>query len=185
MRPLLRIVALVAFVAAALPTARADESAKSQEGGKPIQLALFDPVQIFPRADGISGFRLNIIYSQNAFMNGFDLGFIVNEITGNVAGVEWGLVNLVGGNFGGWQYGFWNQTHGDFAGWQQSFVTITDKKFEGLQTGVYNTAGDAAGLQLGLVNHAVTMNGLQLGIVNIIEKGGMLPVFVIFNASFR
>jgi hypothetical protein len=30
-----------------------------------------------------------------------------------------------------------------------------------------------------------TLSGLQLGLVNIIEKGGILPVFVLFNASFR
>ena len=179
------LVAPLLAVLVAAPSARADEEAKSDQSGKPIQLALFDPVQIFPNTDGISGFRLNIIYSKNAFMKGFDLG-LVNSISGEVDGVQWGFVDIVGGNFTGWQYGLANINGGDFTGWQASWVvSITDKKMVGLQTGIYNSAGDASGLQFGLVNHAVTMNGLQLGLVNIIEKGGMLPVFVIFNASFH
>jgi hypothetical protein len=184
MRSLVVALPLLAFLVAA--PARSEEGSSGQNG-KPIQLSLFNPVQIFPDTDGISGFRLNIIYSKNAFMKGFDLGFIVNEVTGDVAGVEWGLVNLVSGSTAGWQAGAGNVNHGNFAGWQESFIVgITEKKFEGFQSAwIYNSGGDVTGLQLGLVNHAVTMNGLQLGLVNIIEKGGMLPVFVIFNASFR
>jgi hypothetical protein len=92
----------------------------------------------------------------------------VNAVTGNVVGVQWSFVAIDGA---------------DFTGWQDSLVSLTDRHFVGLQMGVYNSADSVEGLQFGLVNHARTVKGLQLGLVNIIEQGGMLPVFVIFNFS--
>jgi hypothetical protein len=51
--------------------------------------------------------------------------------------------------------------------------------------GIYNQAQHVNGLQFGLVNNTVTMEGVQIGLINIIQKGGMLPVFPIFNFSFK
>jgi hypothetical protein len=138
--------------------------------GKPISLGLFTPVQIVPEGQGIEGFRFSLIYGKNAFLSGFDLG-LVNTTAGKVTGVQWGIVSIVGGNFTGWQ------TNG--------IVSLTERSFEGLQMGLYNQAQHAKGLQLGLVNNTVTMEGVQIGLINIIKKGGMLPVFVLFNFSFK
>lgn len=143
--------------------------AAARPEGKPISLGVFTPVQIVPEGQGISGFRLSLIYGRNAFMTGLDLG-LVNTTSGQFTGLQWGLVGVVDGNF---------------TGWQDNAVNITGQTFVGLQWGFYNQARHVKGLQLGLVNNTVTMNGIQIGLINIIQQGGMLPVFPIFNFSFR
>ena len=85
--------------------------------------------------------------------------------------MQWGAVSIVNGEFRGWQ-GNW-------------IVSITNGDVHGVQTGIYNQARHVRGLQLGLVNQTDTMEGIQIGLINIIHKGGMLPVFPIFNFSFR
>ncbi len=164
MRRLALAVTFLALLAA--PVA----SRASESGGDPISLGIFTPVQITPEAKGISGFRFSLIYGNNAFVNGFDLG-LVNFTSGGVEGVQWGAFS-------------W--THGNFTGWQGNWAaSITDGNFTGLQTGIYNQANHVKGLQLGLVNNTVTMEGVQIGLINIIQKGGMLPVFPFFNFSFK
>ncbi len=162
-RALLALPLLCALIA--IPTA-----SRAESGGKPISLGLVTPVQIVPEGEGVSGFRLSLLYGSNAFMNGFDLG-LVNMVKGGGEGLQWGAVSIVNGDFKGWQ--------GNFA------VSITGGNFEGLQTGLYNQAKHVKGLQLGLVNNTETMEGVQIGLINIIQKGGMLPVFPIFNFSFK
>ncbi len=164
----MRRIALVLSLATVLLAPAAGRAGDS--GGDPISLGLFTPVQITPEAKGISGFRFSLIYGNNAFVNGFDLG-LVNFTSRGVEGVQWGAFSWVHGNFTGWQ-----------SNWTAS---ITDGEFTGLQTGIYNQARHVKGLQLGLVNNTVTMEGVQIGLINIIQKGGMLPVFPIFNFSFK
>ncbi|MBT8387148.1 MAG: hypothetical protein KJO12_07020, partial [Ignavibacteria bacterium] len=69
---------------------------------KPIQLSLFNPIQIFPESSSIAGFRFNLIYGKNANVTGLDLG-LVNQTTGTQTGVQWGGLNLNDGGFKGWQ----------------------------------------------------------------------------------
>jgi hypothetical protein len=135
----------------------------------PIQVALFNPVQIAPETNSVTGLRLSLLYGKNVNVNGIDIG-LVNVTTGNQLGLQWGAVGYNEGNFNGWQ---------------DNFVSITKGNLTGLQTGAvtYN-AGKVSGLQIAIVNYAATMNGLQLGLVNIIGKGGFLPVFPFFNFSF-
>ena len=59
---------------------------------KPVQLALFSPVQIFPPEDTIAGVRLSI-YGKNAVVNGVDVG-VVNKTTEVSRGVMLGVVGL-------------------------------------------------------------------------------------------
>ncbi len=175
-----------AAIAAALwlvtiEAARAQEPAPAP--GKPFQLALFDPVQIVPREQGVSGVALNFLYGRNAFLRGAEWG-LVNQVTGDVLGMQWGLVSLTGGNHVGLQDGlFVALTHGRMEGLQTGIVTIAGST-SGFQIGLVNHTNSARGLQLGLVNHTVTMNGLQIGLVNIIEQGGWLPVCIVVNGSF-
>ena len=135
----------------------------------PIQLSLFNPVQIVPENESVSGLRLNLIYTKNADVTGFDLG-LVNKTTGKQLGVQWGFVNL---------------TDGGFTGWQAGAVNVTSGSSVGLQTGWVNYhMGHFNGLQFSIVNYSATLKGLQLGLINIIGKGGFLPVFPIFNFDF-
>ncbi len=139
------------------------------DSGKPISVGLFTPIQIVPESQGVSAFRLSLIYGRNAFLTGLDIG-LVNTTSGQVTGLQWGLVGIVGGSF---------------TGWQDNVVNVTGQNFVGLQWGLYNQANHTEGLQLGLVNNTVTMNGVQIGLINIIHRGGMLPLFPIFNFSFK
>jgi hypothetical protein len=137
--------------------------------GNPIQLSLFNPIQIVPEGESVNGIRLNLIYTKNANVTGFDMG-LVNQTTGSQLGVQWGGVNLTDGGFTGWQSGFVNISGGNFVGLQTSMVNY--------HTGHFN------GLQFSFVNYAATIEGLQLGLINIIGSGGFLPVFPIFNFDF-
>ncbi len=136
---------------------------------KPVNLALFNPVQVFPENTTIGGVRINLIYGKNIEMSGFDWGLVNHVGTGGCTGVQWGLGNICDGNFGGWQSGF---------------INLSNKNVEGFQWGFYNTGDYVNGFQLGFINSAQTMKGLQIGLVNIIKKGGQFPVFPIVNWSF-
>lgn len=137
--------------------------------GNPIQLSLFNPIQIVPESESVNGIRLNLIYTKNANVTGFDMG-LVNQTTGSQLGVQWGGVNI---------------TDGGFTGWQSALVNISRGNFVGLQTSWLNYhGGHFNGLQFSIVNYAATLKGLQLGLINIIGEGGFLPVFPIFNFDF-
>ncbi len=136
---------------------------------KPVQLALFAPVQLFPENTAISGIRLSLIYGKNTSVTGLDWGLINRNTSGMSMGVQWGFVNL---------------NDASFMGWQDGFVNITSKDFQGLQWGFVNSANNAKGLQLGFVNYTRTLKGLQIGFINIIKQGGQFPVFPIVNWSF-
>ncbi len=136
---------------------------------RPINVALVNPIQIFPESNSIEGLRINLIYGKNA----------------GVVGLDWGLINSVGsGGVTGLQWGFVNINDGDFVGLQGALVNLTDKNVEGVQWGWYNQAGHVSGLQIGLVNNTGSMKGLQIGLINIIKSGGFMPVFPIINFSF-
>jgi hypothetical protein len=144
-------------------------SASATAQTRPIQLALFNPVQIFPEQDAIAGIRLNLIYSRNRTVSGLDIG-LVNHVTGSPSvGLQWSLVGMV---------------DGDFTGMQTGLVGLTKGKLEGLQWGFYNSGGHVSGVQIGIVNVTDTMYGLQIGLINVIRTGGQFPVFPIVNWSF-
>lgn len=136
---------------------------------KPIQLALFSPIQLVPEDNAISGIRLSLLYGKNTHVTGLDWGLVSHSTWGKSAGVQFGLVGLV---------------DADFTGWQNNVVNITNRRFEGFQWGFVNYAGHVSGFQLGFVNYARSMKGLQIGLVNIIKQGGQFPVFPIVNWSF-
>ena len=135
MRTLTALLVVVGLVLSMIP-------AVSHAQGSPVQLSLFNPVQIVPEAKGISGLRLNLIYTKNTTMTGFDVG-LVNQTTGSVVGVQWTAVGLVGGDFEGWQSGAVNLTDGRFTGFQSAWL--------------YNSTNHCKGLQIALVNTTETM----------------------------
>jgi hypothetical protein len=152
---------LAAVIAGAAPTFAQQD--------RPVQLALFTPIQLFPESNSISGIRLSLIYGRNVNVTGVDLGLVNHTTKGTTTGVQWGLVGL---------------SDADFMGWQDNGVNIVKGNFEGLQWGFVNYANHANGLQLGVVNYARSLKGLQIGLVNIIKQGGAFPVFPIVNWSF-
>jgi hypothetical protein len=175
-------IAAVAAMLAVVPV-RAARAGDAQPLGKPFQLALFDPVQIVPRDEGVSGVAINVIYGKNRFIRGFEIG-LVNNVEEDVSGYQLGIVDFTGGNHVGLQATFGVAiTTGRLEGLQTGFVTVAGST-SGFQLGLVNHTKRARGLQLGLVNHTETMNGIQIGVVNIIEQGGWLPVTIIVNGSF-
>ncbi len=136
---------------------------------KPIQLALFSPVQIFPENTAISGIRLSLIYGKNTTVTGLDWGLVNHTTAGKSMGVQFGAVSIV---------------DVDFMGWQDGWVNVVKGNFEGFQSGMVNHAKYVHGLQFGFVNYAGSMRGLQIGLVNIIGQGGQFPIFPIINWSF-
>ena len=136
---------------------------------RPVQLALFTPLQVFPETDTISGVRLNLLYGRNASVTGLDLGLINHTTEGISKGWQTGLVG-------------WSQS--DFVGWQDNCVNVVEGNFKGFQLGFVNHANFAKGFQLGFVNYVESMNGLQIGLVNVIRQDGAFPVFPIINWSF-
>lgn len=149
---------------------------------KPIQLALFTPVQIVPENQGVGVLRLNLIYSVNRSVQYVDLGLVNVTTGGESRGVQWSFVGINKGAFTGWQSGFAAVTQGKFMGLQSGFFTSAGDG-EGLQYAGVNTAQRWNGLQLGLVNYAQRLHGVQIGLINIIKEGGQFPVFPIVNWS--
>ena len=169
---LVGVVVLVAFA----PAASAQET-------KPVNLALWDPVQIFNRDYAIHGVRLNVIYGNNAGVKGVDLG-LANWVTGDVTGIQLGIINMTTGDFTGWQGGTAQKVDGFMTGIQSAWIASLNEGGKGLQIGGVTVSKDFTGVQLGIVNYAVKFHGIQLGLINIIKQGGMLPFFPIFNFSF-
>jgi hypothetical protein len=55
----------------------------------PVQLALLNPVQIFPESTSIRGARLNLLYGANENLYGVDAG-LINPVTDEVGGIQLG-----------------------------------------------------------------------------------------------
>jgi hypothetical protein len=150
---------------------------------KPIQIALFNPAQIFNESIGIKGVRLNLLYGRNVFVKGLDVGLVNTCRGGESVGFQWGLFGYVEGDFLGIQWNMFNLTGGEFSGLQWGLYNDVGSG-EGLQVGFVNTSRNMRGLQVSLVNYTETMHGLQVGLVNIIRKKEKLPVFVLVNWDF-
>ncbi len=135
--------------------------------GKPVQLALFNPIQLFSENTSITGLRLSLIYGKNTSVTGLDWGLVSHTTSGTSTGVQFGFLGI---------------NEADFIGWQDTGININHGSFEGLQLGLVNYAGAVNGVQIGFVNYAANMKkGLQIGIVNIIKQGGQFPFFPIVN----
>lgn len=136
---------------------------------KPIQIALFDPIQIFPNDTEIKGLRFNFLYGKNSTVTGLDFGLVNHTTSGMSVGVQFGLVGI---------------NDADYLGFQNNIININKGNFEGFQWGFINHANYCSGFQLGFINHVNSMKGLQIGLINIIKQGGQFPVFPFINFSF-
>lgn len=156
------LMALVIMFSLAMPAYGADST--------PVQLALINPVQVFPETTSVQGLRINLIYGVNANLQGFDWG-LVNRVTHATKGLQagafpWGGVNITG----------------DLKGLQLG----------GIGGGVNIANGDTTGMQLlgilGGINKAKTLQGMQLaGIIGVnyaqTLKGGQVVGFIGVNIA--
>lgn len=171
----LMFVAVIALFSSAVGEAKAQD--------KPIQLALFAPIQIFPDTTTIKGVRFSLLYGRNATVKGLDIGLVSHATSGLSKGAQFGIVGIVDEDFIGFQNNWVNITKGNFEGFQWGLVNLANNA-NGFQLAFVNHANHASGFQLGLVNYARTLDGLQIGLINIIKTGGQFPVFPIVNWSF-
>ncbi len=141
----------------------------SAEEAKPIQLSLFNPIQLVSEGEAVRGIRLSLLYGKNTSVTGLDWGLVTHTTSGLSKGVQLGFVNMNEANFVGFQHGFVNSVKGNCEGFQWGFV---------------NHAQNMNGFQLGIINHAGTMKGLQIGLINVIKQNGQFPIFPIINWSF-
>jgi hypothetical protein len=148
--------ALCITILVALPAAAAE---------KPINISLFPPIAIVQPTDGVTAFRLDLIYGKNTSVKVVDLG-LINQTTKMSNGLQWGFVNY---------------NEGGFSGLQLAAVSYNKGAAGGLQWSGFNYAGTASGLQLALVNYAEKLEGFQIGVLNIAKQGGMFPLMVIAN----
>jgi hypothetical protein len=153
---------------------------------KPINLALFNPVQIFDESTSVTGVRLTAFWSKNANVTGFDWGWVaLSQVTGDFKGVQWSPINMVGGHSTGWQAGLVNITGSGYLGLQTAAVNYDTGTGEGVQFGWVNIGKQTSGLQLGLFNMTETMtSGIQIGLINVIQSKEKLPVLPLVNWSF-
>ena len=137
----------------------------AQAEDRPIDLALFSPIELFPATDSVTGLRL-AIYGVKENVTGLDIG-LVKVIKGDFAGVAlWGG-NRVGGSGKGIQASLVNYVEKDFTGAQLGILNYSFGETTGLQAGIYNRGGNFVGLQLGLINRATKLGGgLQIGLLN-------------------
>jgi hypothetical protein len=144
-------------------------SVKVYAQNKPIQIALFAPVQIFSEECAITGVRWNILYGKNSSVTGLDFGLVNRTTEKKSFGVQFGIMGFADR---GW------------TGWQSNFVNVTRYEFKGIQFGFLNYAEDANGVMIGVINYARRLYGLQIGLFNLIEQGGVAPVLPIVNWAF-
>ena len=149
----------------------------------PINLSLFNPIQILKEDQAVTAFRFSLVYGVNTDLTGLDIGLVALN-SGSVSGFQWAGVGLVDGDFTGWQAGVFHTTGGSFTGLQTGVYNGVATG-NGLQWGLVNTATEFSGFQLGFVNITDTMtSGLQIGIINIIKNKEKLKFFPIVNWKF-
>jgi hypothetical protein len=138
---------------------------------RPVQFALFNPVQVVKQDYSIHGIRLNLIYGVNEDVNGVDGGFI-NQTNGTQRGAQWGIVNIGKENFYGFRYGWVNLLDYHFHGMSTGGVTVNKGNVDGWVSGAVTVVlGKVQGVMSGGINvmHGDYFKGAQLGAINIIN----------------
>ena len=172
---------LLSFLALAIMAP--SKSAAQGESGKPINLSLFDPVQIVSNDQNVHGFRFSLIYGRNAGFEGLDLS-LVGKWDGGGTGVMWSAVGLVEGDFTGWQSAWlYNGVKGQFTGFQEGAINVTGS-MKGFQLGLVNMTDSMNGFQLSFVNITENLNGLQIGLINVAKNAKGHTILPIVNWKF-
>jgi len=144
---------------------------------KPVQVSLFNPLQIVKKDYSIHGVRLNLFYGVNEDMNGVDAGFI-NQTNGTQRGAQWGIVNIGKENFYGFRYGWINLLDYHFHGLSTGGININKGNADGWISGAVNVVlGKVQGVLSGGINvmQGDYFSGLQLGAINIIDPDKIQP----------
>jgi hypothetical protein len=150
----------------------------------PIQIAVFNPAQLFPESTDVRGLRGSTLYGKNASLYGLDVG-LMNEVEERVRGVQLASVANRAGELDGLGVGLANEVEERVRGVQLAGFVNFAGELAGVQlAGILNRSERVVGVQIGgLVNRAEALAGLQIGLLNF-NKSGPLPFFPIFNFGF-
>ena len=135
----------------------------------PVQLAIWNPLQVFDSQRSILGLRYSLIYGVNQDVSGLDISTGMTSTKGDFAGVQIGAFNIIDGIATGLQFGV--------------FGSDTRKgEIRGVQVGLLagSFSGDVTGLQLSLGgNSGAETQGAQLGgFFNAADKAAGIKVGV-------
>ena len=172
----LRLWVLVCSVAV-LASSLASQAVEPGTKVTPVQISVWNPVQLAPDDWDVWGLRLNLPYGRNERVVGIDVG-LVNSAIG-FEGVQLGMWNSTGYPIGllpsvppmavsrGVQIGVFNVTgmFSEFTGVQAGiFNMLGIDSSAGVQLGVFNgCGGDFAGVQVaGNFNMSGSFSGLQV-----------------------
>ena len=144
----------------------------------PLQLSIWNPVQLAPDDWDVWGLRLNMLYGMNRDLYGLDVG-VFNLVRRDFAGIQAGIANLTGTESGraftGIQVGVANLSTLSGAG---------SSGARGLQLApICNIVGKMSGLQVGFLNFADELGGLQIGTLNLAESLAGIQIGFVMNSS--
>ncbi len=163
--------------------------ASYKHGWYPIQLSLFNPVQIFDDKKNIHGFRLGLLYAKNNQVDGFDIpsaGF------GQSKGFNGLQVGCAGASdeFNGCQIVAFATSSREFRGMQVAVFQIQDKDiktFNGFRLdgiGIYTEIKDMNGfLFSGILGVCNKINGFHCGYISKAEQTNGVQMCGAFNES--
>ena len=141
-----------------------------------FQFSVFEPAQIFSARKDVIGVRMGLLYGRNRDMHGFDFGLGINDVDGELAGIQFaGVANRAADGRGLQMALGWNaveaQGTAGLAGIQFAGMANRADSLHGVQIGtIYNSADTAEGFQFGLVNRTGKTSGMQLGLVNLADS---------------
>jgi hypothetical protein len=123
----------------------------------PLQISIWNPVQLAPDDWNVFGLRVNLPYGNNHDVSGVDIG-VVNRLSGDFLGIQIGGYSF--------NHGPYSQTVG-----LQLAPGNSAWDMEGFQVGLFNdTLASCWGSQIGIINHcARSFAGVQFGLIN--ERG--------------
>jgi hypothetical protein len=98
-------------------------SPKISFAGSPLQISLYNPIQMINEEQDILGLRVNLLYGVNENITGIDLG-PVNRSNGYQRGIMWGIFNSTY-DFSGIQVGLINKTEW-LNGFQLGLINISN-----------------------------------------------------------
>lgn len=156
----------------------------------PVQLSIWNPVQIFDSERSVRGFRYSLLRGVNRDVVGLDLSTVMSSTEGDVIGVQWALVfNDVKGSVWGLQSSaLANQAEGGFLGLQLGVVNLVYGDMSGVQLsvmGARNRAGHTRGVQVGaMISIADELIGAQVAtLANVADNMTGLQCSSLFNVA--
>ncbi len=146
----------------------------------PLQISIWDPIQLFSDESDVIGPRFSLPYGCNRSLSGIDVG-LVNDVKKSLRGIGiGGFVNSSGEAAGIYLAGICNLTGGGFDGIEIAGVmnvfsdtsVLETSTWRGLQlSGVANAGVIVRGVQIcGLGNMADNMKGVEIaGVGNFVD----------------